>query len=98
MIDGDVEAPQIRTPHWLERVALCAAQSSVLVAQRDSALLIGITDATLVQLVSIAELRIASGKSNDAPFADGDLRDRAGAYVFKNAPFKRLGTYKDAPT
>jgi hypothetical protein len=65
-IDGNIEASKIRILPWLERVAY-VLHKVLCYSRRDSALLIGISDANLVQLVSIAERRIASGKNNATP-------------------------------
>jgi hypothetical protein len=66
LIDGNIEASKTRILPWLERVAY-VLHKVLCYSRRDSALLIGISDANLVQLVSIAERRIASGKNNAAP-------------------------------
>jgi hypothetical protein len=65
-IDGNIEASKIRTLPRLERVAY-VLHKVLCYSRRDSALLIGISDANLVQLVSIAERRIANGQNNAAP-------------------------------
>jgi hypothetical protein len=66
LIDGNVEASTIGGLPWPERVAYLL-HKVLCYSRRDSALLIGISDANLVQLVSIAERRLANGKNDPAP-------------------------------
>jgi hypothetical protein len=89
LIDGTVEASTIGTLPWPERTAYLL-HKVLRYSLRDSALLIGISDASLVQLVSIAEQRIASGKNSVAPSlpklpetVEGEVTDYSAALLLQ---------------